>query len=458
MTSLLSILLGVLVVLLLTALTGVFVAQEFAYMAVDRSRLQARADAGDATARRVLTITGRTSFMLSGAQLGITVTGLTVGYVAEPLIGEALASLLGTGALPRGAALAIGTVAALAFSTVVQMVFGELFPKNLAIARPGPVADRLARPTAIYLAVFGWLVRLFDAASNLLLRAVRIEPVHDVEHAATPGDLRHIVEASQKSGDLPAELSALLDRTLDLPDRTARHAMVPRTKVATVAAADSVRSALATMADGYSVLPVLGLDGDDVVGVLRLRDLLGLDGDTERLRVRDHATPALLVPATLPLPEVLRQLRSSRRQVACVADEYGGLAGVISLEDIAEEVVGEISDEHDAATEDRPVAVGDHRFVMPGGTPTDEVERLVGHRLPVGSYETVGGLVTAQLARIPEPGDVVVLRLDPPPETEDEQPVEMSLTVDAVERHVPATLTLTLRDLAGPGDEDGGPA
>ena len=227
MTEVLSLLLGVAVVLGITVLTGYFVAQEFAYMAVDRATLSARAEAGDATAPRALGVTRRTSFMLSGAQLGITVTGLLVGYVAEPLIGESLGTLLGGVGVPTAVGIGIGAVLALLFSTVVQMLFGELFPKNLAIARPEPVARWLAASTTVYLKVFGWLIWVFDQASNLLLRALRIEPVHDVEHAATARDLEHIVEESRQSGNLPAELSMLVDRILDFPDRNVEHAMIP---------------------------------------------------------------------------------------------------------------------------------------------------------------------------------------------------------------------------------------
>ena len=164
--TVLSLLSGVLVVLLITAVTGYFVAQEFAFMAVDRSRLTARAAAGDGAAKRALTITARTSFMLSGAQLGITVTGLLVGYVAEPLIGESLGALLGGVGIPTAVGVGIGAGLALLFATVVQMLFGELFPKNLAIARPEPVALKLARSTTVYLKVFSWLIWVFDQASN----------------------------------------------------------------------------------------------------------------------------------------------------------------------------------------------------------------------------------------------------------------------------------------------------
>ncbi|HJC60897.1 MAG TPA: DUF21 domain-containing protein, partial [Candidatus Dietzia intestinigallinarum] len=202
MSIALSLLIGVVVVLAITALTGYFVAQEFAFMAVDRSRMGAAAEKGDPVATRVLGVTRRTSFMLSGAQLGITVTTLVVGYVAEPLIGRALGDLLGLASVPQAVGVAVGTVLALLFSTVVQMLFGELVPKNLAIARPEPVSRWLARSTTIYLAVFGWLIGLFDKAAAGLLRAVGIEPVEDKEHSATARDLEHIVAESGEAGEL----------------------------------------------------------------------------------------------------------------------------------------------------------------------------------------------------------------------------------------------------------------
>lgn len=442
MTTILLILLGMVVVFGLTVLTGYFVAQEFGYMAVDRARLKARAAAGDAGAERALGITRRTSFMLSGAQLGITVTGLLVGYVAEPLIGAGIGDLIGGAGIPQAVGVAVGTVFALLFSTVVQMVFGELFPKNLAIARPEPVARRLAWSTSLYLSVFGWLIRLFDHASNLLLKAVRIEPVHDVEHAATPRDLEHIVAASRDSGDLPADLSTLLDRTLDLHERTAEHAMIPRTSVTTIAGGAPVAEAIEVMAASHSRLPVLGADVDDVVGIASLRDLLTrTDLDTP---VREVARPAVMVPESLPLPAVLTRLRAADEQFGCVVDEYGGLAGVITVEDIAEELVGEIADEHDP--DGTPSAVlRDGTWTLPGATHLDEVERLIDHDLPDGDYETVAGLVMAELQRLPDPGDTVEIAL---PRSQGGPRVTITVTVNEVARRVPRTVSITLGEAA----------
>ncbi|GAA4560962.1 hemolysin family protein [Pseudonocardia xishanensis] len=432
--TILGILLGLLVVVAITALTGFFVAQEFAYMAVDRSRLKARAADGDRGAERALSVTRRTSFMLSGAQLGITVTGLLVGYVAEPLIGEGVGELLGG----AGWAVALGTVLALLLSTVVQMVFGELFPKNLAIARPEPVARGLAVPTTVYLAVFGWLVTVFDAASNLLLKALRIEPVHDVEHAATPRDLEAIIDESRDSGDLRADLSTMLDRVLDFSDRPARAAMIPRPRVTSVKS-DLVLSDLAdAMAAGHSRYPVLDETGEEVVGVICLRDLLALEGrDLSEIRVSEVMRTAVVVPASLPLPAVVAALRAASDEFACVLDEYGGLAGVITLEDIAEELVGEITDEHDPAMTDQPLNAADG-WTVPGTMHVDEVGRLLDADLPEGEYETVSGLVIAELQRLPEPGDTVRVRLPRPAGAENDEPEQVvEIEVLAVERRVP---------------------
>lgn len=445
MMTVLTILLGMVVVLLLTALTGYFVAQEFGYMAVDRSRLKAAAATGDVGAERALGITRRTSFMLSGAQLGITVTGLLVGFVAEPLVGAGIGELLGGVGVPQAAGVAVGTVLALLFSTVVQMVFGELFPKNLAIARPEPVARWLAWSTKLYLAVFGWLIRLFDHASNLLLKMLRIEPVHDVEHAATPRDLEHILAESRDSGDLPVELSALLDRTLDLHERTAEHAMIPRPRVTTVAGNQPVGDVVAVMAGGHSRLPVVGEDIDDVLGVICLRDVLALDTEAAAsVPAREVARPTVMVPSSLPLPTVLERLRAEDEEFACVVDEYGGLAGVITLEDIAEELIGEITDEHDPVGADEATAGADG-WTLSGTTHIDEVERLLGHDLPEGEYETIAGLVITTMGRLPAPGESVTVELPRAAGAEDEEPDRQVLvTVEAVERHVPRTVTLRL--------------
>ncbi|MCX6466823.1 MAG: hemolysin family protein, partial [Pseudonocardiales bacterium] len=345
-----------------------------------------------------------------------------------------------------GVGIAVGTVLALLFATVVQMVFGELFPKNLAIARPEPVARALALSTAIYLRLFGWVIRIFDAASNLLLRALRIEPVHDVEHSATPRDLVAIIDESRDSGDLDEDLSTLLDRVLDFTDTTARSAMIPRPRVTTVPADATVAELVEIMASGHSRLPVLGDGADDVVGVICLRDVLALEGrDLTAVRVADVARTPVLVPDSLPLPTVLHRLRGAGEELACVVDEYGGLAGVITTEDIAEELVGEITDEHDPAGRDT-LRVGDGEWTVPGTLGLDEVERLLDVELPESDHETLGGLVIDRLQKLPSVGDTAELEVDGR---------TLTLTVCAVERRVPAMVRLAWKTAADRSAADG---
>lgn len=450
---------GIVVVFAITAVTGYFVAQEFAYMAVDRSRLTSLADDGDSGAARALEVTRRTSFMLSGAQLGITVTGLLVGFTAEPLIGQSLGTLFGGIGIPKSASVLIGGLVALLFATVVQMVFGELFPKSVAIARPEPVALWLSRSTAMYLRAFGWLIWIFDKASNLLLRAVGIQPVHDVEHSATARDLEHIVAESRESGDLPEELSVMLDRILDFPHRTVEHAMIPRSRVATVDDDETIGSVRQLMSEGHSRYPVLAADTDEILGVVQLVDLLASDSP-DSASVTELIRAPLVLSHLQPLPDALAELRESRNQLACVIDEYGGFFGVLTMEDLAEELVGEITDEHDAGSLDEPSqAGGDGVWVMSGDIHVDEAERSIGADLPRGDYETVAGLLIAHNRGLPEVGDTFEIDLleDPADLISDDEPKRRFVIAEvlAVASHVPSEVRITLGEADTEADVSG---
>lgn len=452
MSIALSLLIGVVVVLAITALTGYFVAQEFAFMAVDRSRMGAASEKGDPVAARVLGVTRRTSFMLSGAQLGITVTTLLVGYVAEPLIGRALGELLGMASVPQAVGVAVGTVLALLFSTVVQMIFGELVPKNLAIAKPDPVSRWLARSTTIYLAVFGWLIGLFDKASVLLLKAVGIEPVQDKEHSATARDLEHIVAESGETGELSPELSRLLDRMLDFPGQTAEHAMVPRSRTDVVRSEEPVSQVIDKMATGHTRYPVVGQDSDDVIGVVDLHDLLSVVDDDEVAElapVSASMRAPVVVPTSLPLPDVAGRLSTEKAEMAVVVDEYGGFAGVVTMEDMAEEIVGEISDEHDPQLEaDTPLRVGTG-WLLSGETHLDEAERLLDIVLPEADAETLGGLVIETSGDLPAVGERVDVALPDTDVLEEFSPQRFLRTeVRRIERRVPAQLYVVVEEVS----------
>lgn len=427
------ILAGLLAIVALTVATGYFVAQEFAYMAVDRGRLRQMAEDGDRAAERAYRVTQRLSFMLSGAQFGITVTALLAGYMAEPLLGTGLADLLGLTGLSPAVAVSLSMAVALVLATVVQMVLGELLPKNFAIARPEQLAKALSAPTLAYLTVAGPVIRLFDSAANRLLRAVGIEPVEELPQGATSEDLRQIVSDASAEGHLDPELSGLLERGLGFRTLVAEQAMTPRVRVHTVRASDPAVRVVELLDTGHSRFPVLGEDLDDLRGVVGLAEVLAVDPERRAdTPIGGIASPALVVPASLPLPAVLERLRAERRQLACVADEFGGFAGVVSLEDLAEELVGEIHDEDDLV-EDVIEPLGERTWRVPGRTRVDEVTNATGVTLPEhGTYDTVSGLVLSRLGRIARVDDEITLGA-------------VSLRVTSVERNVPDSVVLTSR-------------
>lgn len=434
---------GLAVILLLTAATGYFVAQEFAYVTVDRGRLRRLADQGDKAAERALRVTSRLSFTLSGAQFGITVTVLLVGFVGEPLVGQGLADLLGFTGLSQAGRLSLSITLTLLFSTFVQMVLGELGPKNWAIAEPVRLARALSRTTLIYLLVAGPMITFFDSASNRLLRAFGIEPVEELPQGATPEDLHRIIAESHTDGLLDEDLSRLLGRGLAFRKRVAEEVMTPRIDVQTVQADEPASRVVDLLETGHSRFPVTGRDTDDIVGVIGLHELLQAPaGERGHLTVRDLASEALILPESLSLPRVLEQLREQHRQIAVVVDEYGGFAGVITFEDVAEEVVGEIWDEDDEQ-EERPTPREDGTWELPARMRLDEVASMTGIVLPEDEdYDTVSGLVLDRLERTAEVGDSIEVVWDSRDEHGSTQVQQVRIDVLSVQRHVPDTVTI----------------
>jgi CBS domain containing-hemolysin-like protein len=438
---------GILAIVLLTAATGYFVAQEFAYVAVDREKLRAMADDGDPAAERALRVTQRLSFVLSGAQVGITVTALLAGYVAEPYLGRGTADLLGLTGLSETVSTSIAMVFALLFATVVQMVLGELAPKNLAIAKPETLARALSRSTLIYLAVAGPLIRMFDATANRLLRAIGIEPIEELPQGATSEDLDRIIANASSEGTLDARAAQLLDHGLDFRVRTAAEAMRPRVDVTTIGAGEPASRVVDLLDTGHSRFPVTGDGVDDVIGVVSIADVVTLEPAARTTTtVRDLATEPVVLPESAPLPQVLDRLKQAHRQMAIVVDEYGGFAGIITLEDVAEELVGEIRDEDDLP---EPVIekAEDESWLIPGRARVDEIAEATGIRLPDDDmYDTVSGLILARLGHLPAVREQIEMPL-PPMVDADGKPVPQGvarLTVLAVRRHVPDRVALTV--------------
>ena len=445
-TAVLTLLLGLVIIGLIIAANGYFVAQEFAYMSVDRNELRTLADNGDDKAKAALKVTNRTSFMLSGAQLGITVTGLLVGFIAEPLVGESLGVLLGGVGVPTAVSVGVGTVLALVVSTVVQMIFGELFPKNYTIAAPLKSSLAMARSTSIYLAVFGWLIRFFDVSSNALLRLLRIEPVEDVDSAATAEDLGHIVSSSRDSGELDPGTFLVLDRLLDFPDHDVEHAMVPRSRADVVEPATTIGEVRALMSTEHTRYPVID-DDHNPVGLVHLIDVLD-STLPEATNVTAIMRDVVVVPELMSLPDAVTALEEAQQKLACVIDEYGGFVGIITIEDLAEEILGDVGDEHDGEMSEDITATDEDEWLVDGDTPLDEIERAIGHDLPQGDFETISGLLISHTGGLVEEGEVHDIELEPEPEDyidgEDAPVRTLRMSVEEVDRHVPSEVRIEL--------------
>ncbi|MEV4892819.1 hemolysin family protein [Nonomuraea sp. NPDC055795] len=431
-----------LAVFVLTLATGYFVAQEFAYVSADRLSLAQRAADGDKKAAKAVRVMERLSFMLSGAQLGITVTALVVGFIAKPALAELIAPGLEALGVPEGAvggiALTLGFVAA----TVIQMVLGELAPKNLALAKAESVARALAGSTIVYLAVAGPVIRLFDAAANRLLRAAGIEPVEELHHGATLEELGHIIGESEAHGHLPGSQADVLERALAFSDHTAEDVMVARVDVIAVSAAATVPALDRLIATyGHTHYPVLGDRLDDVVGVVSLRELTRVPpGEAATTRVGDLAREVLVVPFSTTLPDLVARMRDRGEEIAIVVDEHGGMAGLATWEDVAEELVGEIADENDL--DDLSVVRHGAAWDLDGRLRIDEIALATDLELPENDeYDTLAGLILYRLGRFAVPGDVIIVEL--PPSLDEGAPARARLEVRTLDHHVPDRVRLT---------------
>ncbi|MGW4288911.1 hemolysin family protein [Streptomyces sp. NPDC004673] len=394
---------------LLILANGFFVAAEFGLVTVERQDAERAAAEGDTRARTVVESLKELSFQLSGTQLGITITSLVVGMLAEPALADLLGGPLGALGVPEGAASGIAVVVGMLLASALQMVVGELVPKNWAVSKPLQVAGFVAGPQRVFSRLFRPVISVLNTVANRLVRALGVEPADELASARTPGELVSLARHSAQAGALEQDTADLFVRTLSLGDLTAQHVMTPRVKVSALqdsATAEDVVNL--TRATGLSRFPVYREKIDEIVGMVHLKDALAVPAH-ERLRtpVARIAGKALLVPETLPVRPLLTRLRSEQ-PIAVVVDEYGGTAGVVTLEDIVEELVGEVRDEHDrqVVPEVAPAPPEDGRpaWDVDGGCRVDVLTRI-GLDAPEGPYETVAGLVADLLGRIPAPGD-----------------------------------------------------
>ncbi|MGW4140503.1 hemolysin family protein [Streptomyces mirabilis] len=439
-----------LVAVLLSLACGAFVAAEFSLTTVERSELERAVERGERGASGALKAARNLTFQLSGAQLGITVTNLVVGMLSESSIAKLIAGPLESLGVSPSASRSVALVIGTALSTVFLMVVGELVPKNWALSSPLAVAKRVATPQRWFSAAFRPFITHLNNTANRVVRVFGLEPAEELASARGPQELVALARHSAKEGALEADTAELFVRTLNLADLTAENVMTPRVQVIALdvqATCEDVANA--TRATGLSRFPVYHGNLDSVVGVAHIKDVVAVPAASRpRTPVSQIMRAPLFVPESLTVDRLLDRL-SGGRTMAAVIDEYGGTAGIATLEDIVEEVVGEVRDEHDPhETPDLAPAGTDEEgralYSADGSARTDQLAR-VGLRVPEGPYETLAGFLATGLGRIPAVGDAVEVagwRLD---------------VVDASGRRAARVLLHAPRDGEQRYDEERGP-
>lgn len=396
--------------LLLTIGTGLFVASEFALVNLDRADLEARRAAGESRLSLTIDALKITSTHLSSAQLGITLTTLLTGYTMEPALTNLLSPVLTAWGVPDAAVRAIATVIAIAIATTFSMILGELVPKNFALAIPRQTAKLVMPFQVVFTTVFRPAITVLNGSANGILRGMGIEPKEELSGARTAEELSSLVRRSASAGVLEQDTASLLDRTLTFARLTTADVMTPRPSIHAVAAGDSVEDVIQlARRTGHSRFPVYDDSMDDIIGIAHLKQAVSVPRDRRgEVPAAAIAEEPLRVPEAVHLDAVMTELRAKGYQMAIVVDEYGGTAGVVTLEDLVEEIVGEVLDEHDRSRAG-VVRIAD-AIVFPAELRPDEVLDRTGIRVPEGDvYDTVGGFVMSSLERIPEVGDTVEL-------------------------------------------------
>ncbi len=410
--------------LLLILGTGFFVAVEFSLVALDQTAVQRAVDNGDKGAEPLLRCLKSLSTQLSSCQLGITLTTLLTGFLMEPSIGAMLTGPLGSLGVPDAAVAGIALAIAMLIATLLSMLIGELVPKNMAIAKPLEIGKLLARPQLLFTAIFKPAITVLNGFSNKVLHLFGMEAKEEISGARSPSELASLVRRSAAMGTLDKGTATFVARTLSFSERTAADVMTPRMRVETIESTKSVTEIVdVARRTGYSRFPVIGESADQILGVVHLKKAVSIPFHKRPdIEVGAIMTDVLRVPETLHLDALILELREGNLQMAVVQDEYGGTAGVTTLEDLVEEIVGEVSDEHDRVKPGILLAA-DGTWFLPGLMRPDEVSERIGQlNVPdEAGYETVGGFMMADLGRIAVVGDTV--------------PVEGGLlVVDRVER------------------------
>ena len=396
--------------LLLTIGTGFFVASEFSLVNLDRSDLESRTARGEKGLGLTISALKVTSTHLSSAQLGITLTTLLTGFTMEPAIGTFLTPAFRALGMSAAVVAVVSSIVAIILATLLSMIIGELVPKNFALALPLRTA-RLVIPFQVgFTTVFRPFVSLLNNTANVILRSFGIEPKEELSSARTAEELRSLVRRSATEGSLDRDTATLLARTLVFNEHVASDVMTPRPRVSSVERTDSAQTVLdLARQTGFSRFPVVDDGIDDVVGLVHVKQAVAIPR-SKRAEVPVSAlqSEALRVPETMKLDLLLGELRGRGYQMAVVVDEYGGTAGVVTLEDLVEELVGEVADEHDRTR--AGVVRSRDWLTFPGLLRPDELLERADVSVPEdGPYETVAGFIMSELGRLPNVGDIVAV-------------------------------------------------
>lgn len=388
--------------------TGMFVAAEFSLVALDRAELERRREAGERKLGRVIRGLTITSTHLSSAQLGITLTTLLTGYTLEPALSELLRGPLTAVGIPEDFTRVVSAPLAILIATLLSMIIGELFPKNWAISEPLRVAKFVMPFQASFTFVFRPAIVLLNNSANALLRVIGIEPKEELSGARSAEELSALVRHSASQGILEADTATLLDRTIRFAELDAGDIMTPRIRIESIQKLEMASAVLERAGHtGFSRFPVFNEDQDDIDGVVHLKQAIAVPrAKRNDVPVAALQEDVLRVPETMKLDALLQELRGSGFQMAVVVDEYGGTAGIVTLEDLVEEIIGDVADEHDRAR--AGIVQGLDSFTFPASLRPDEVLDRTGLNIPEDdAYETVAGFVMRELGHIPEVGDEV---------------------------------------------------
>jgi CBS domain containing-hemolysin-like protein len=389
-----------------------FVATEFALVSVRRARLEARAAAGSKNARAALRLLDNPTIFISAVQFGITLASLALGWIGEPTVASLLepiaASIASEG---RAGYIAHALAIAVAFSaiTFLHIVMGELMPKMIALERAEKVALFCSRPLELFAKTFSAPLWIFNSVGAGLGRLIGLKS--SLDHAAvyTETELRQLIDVARDSGYLRAEERRLIHRVFEFSDTLVREAMVPRTEMAAISSDSSLEQITQAFQQySYSRLAVYKESLDDVKGFIHSKDVMPFILCPEKFRLEESLQPPIYVVDTARLEDVLRQMQKAKSHFGFVVDEHGGLEGIITLEDLLEEIVGDISDEHDEEVNEQIVGAGDNQYVLAGGLAVRDLNRRLKLSLPESeSYTTIAGFLMTEAGHVLKPGDKV---------------------------------------------------